>query len=93
MVPVSIKKFKKSFVDAGTVIVMGPILDPAGSWSLAVVEAGSENEIRSIIARDPAVISGRGVPARDLPGHRIFLSESVSCNFLFRELSGNCFTG
>ena len=48
------------YVDAGTVIVMGPVLDPAGPRGLAVFEAGSEEEVRTIIARDPTVLSGLG---------------------------------
>jgi len=46
------------YVDAGTVIVMGPVLDPAGPWGLAVFEAGSEKEVRTITARDPTNLSG-----------------------------------
>jgi len=40
--------------------VMGPVLDPAGSWGLAVFEASSEDEVRSITARDLTVLSGVG---------------------------------
>jgi len=50
----------RKYVDAGTVIVMGPVLDPAGPRGLAVFEAGSEEEVRTIIARDPTVLSGLG---------------------------------
>jgi uncharacterized protein YciI len=52
--------YLRNFVDAGTVIVMGPVLDPAGPWGLAVYEAGSEDEVRSITARDPTILSGLG---------------------------------
>jgi uncharacterized protein len=52
--------YLKKYVDAGMVIVMGPVLEPAGSWGLAVFEAGSEEEVRTIIARDPTVLSGLG---------------------------------
>jgi uncharacterized protein YciI len=52
--------YLKGYVDKGTVIVMGPVLDPKGSWGLAVVEAGSEDEVKSIIAKDPTILSGRG---------------------------------
>jgi uncharacterized protein YciI len=48
------------YVDAGTVIIMGPVRDPAGPWGLAVFESGSEEEVRTIIARDPTVLSGLG---------------------------------
>jgi uncharacterized protein len=52
--------YLKGYVDKGTVIVMGPVLDPAGAWGMAVVEAGSADEVRSIIANDPTVLSGLG---------------------------------
>jgi uncharacterized protein YciI len=52
--------YLRKYVEAGTVIVMGPVLEPAGPWGLAVFEAGSENEVRSITARDPTLLSGLG---------------------------------
>jgi uncharacterized protein len=48
------------FLDTGTLIVMGPVLDPKGPWGMAVFEAGSEEEVRAIIARDPTTLSGLG---------------------------------
>ena len=39
--------YLRKYVEAGTVIVMGPVLDPAGPWGLAVFEAGSEEEVRN----------------------------------------------
>lgn len=52
--------YLKGYLDKGAVIVMGPVLDPLGSWGLVVVETGSEEEARSIIAKDPTVRSGLG---------------------------------
>jgi len=52
--------YLRNFVDAGTVIVMGPVMDPAGPWGLGVFESASEDEVRSILARDPTVLSGLG---------------------------------
>jgi len=52
--------YLRSYVEKGTVIVMGPVQDPAGPWGLAVVEAGSEEEVRSIVDRDPTILSGLG---------------------------------
>jgi uncharacterized protein len=48
------------YVKTGMLIVMGPVLDPEGAWGMAVFEAGSENEVCSIIARDPTTLSGLG---------------------------------
>jgi uncharacterized protein len=48
------------FVNRGSLIVMGPVLDPKGAWGMAVFEAGSEEEVRAIIEKDPTVLSGLG---------------------------------
>ena len=45
-------------LDSRTAVVFGPVLDPAGVWGLAVVEARSADEVHAIGAADPAVSSG-----------------------------------
>lgn len=45
-------------VDAGQMVVFGPVLDGGGSWGLGVVEAEEEDEIRSFAAADPVVVTG-----------------------------------
>ena len=45
-------------VDAGHMVVFGPVLDGTGSWGLGVVEANDEDELRAFAAEDPAVTSG-----------------------------------
>ena len=52
--------YLKSFLDDGTIIVTGPVLDPAGSWGVAVVETGSEAGVRAMIDKDPTTLSGLG---------------------------------
>jgi uncharacterized protein YciI len=52
--------YLRKYVEAGTVIVMGPVLDPAGPWGLAVFGAGSEDQVLSITARDPTLLSKLG---------------------------------
>ena len=52
--------YLSGYVEKGTVIVMGPVLDPAGPWGVAVVETGSEEDARGIIAKDPTTLSGLG---------------------------------
>jgi len=42
----------------GRVVVYGPVSDPSGTWGLAVVEAETEDAVRAIAAKDPAVESG-----------------------------------
>jgi uncharacterized protein YciI len=48
----------KPYLDAGQMVVFGPVLDSTGSWGLAVVEAENEDELRAFAAEDPAVTSG-----------------------------------
>ena len=45
-------------VDAGRMVVFGPVLDGSGSWGLGVVEADDEDELRAFAAADPVVTSG-----------------------------------
>jgi uncharacterized protein YciI len=45
-------------VDAGRMVVFGPVLDNTGSWGLGVVEADDEQELRTFAAGDPAVTTG-----------------------------------
>jgi uncharacterized protein YciI len=45
-------------VDAGQMVIFGPVLDDSGSWGLGVVEADDEDELRDFAANDPAVTSG-----------------------------------
>jgi uncharacterized protein len=45
-------------VDAGRMVVFGPVLDATGSWGLGVVEAEDEDEIRAFAAGDPVVTTG-----------------------------------
>ena len=42
----------------GLVVVLGPVLDPAGTWGLGIIEGNSEGEVRAIVGDDPAVKSG-----------------------------------
>ncbi len=44
----------------GRAVVFGPVLDPSGTWGLAIVEADSEAEVTAVRDADPAVTSGLG---------------------------------
>ena len=44
--------------DRGTAVAFGPVADPAGAWGLAIVEAVSEEAVRTLGLEDPAVTSG-----------------------------------
>ena len=51
-------QYWQPLVDAGRMVVFGPVLDDGGSWGLGVVEADDEEEIRTFAAGDPAVTTG-----------------------------------
>lgn len=42
------------YVDNGTVIVLGPVADPSGGYGIAVIRVESDEELKSLIANDPA---------------------------------------
>lgn len=42
----------------GNAVMFGQVLDPAGCWGLAVVEAGSIEQVHALGADDPAVSTG-----------------------------------
>ena len=44
-------------LEVGKAVVFGPVLDPAGSWGLAIVEADNEEEVHAMALDDPAVTS------------------------------------
>ena len=44
----------KPYVDAGQMVVFGPVLDSTGSWGLAVVEAEDEGALRAFAAERPS---------------------------------------
>ena len=45
-------------VDAGQMVVFGPVLDAGGSWGLGVIEAEDEAQLRAFAQRDPVVTTG-----------------------------------
>lgn len=45
-------------VEAGRMVVFGPVLDSTGSWGLGVVEAEDEDQLRAFAAEDPVVTTG-----------------------------------
>ncbi|MGD0550874.1 MAG: YciI family protein [Candidatus Bathyarchaeia archaeon] len=44
--------------DRGTAIVFGPVLDPKGTWGVAIVQVEDEAELRAILTNDPALSDG-----------------------------------
>ena len=48
----------RPYIDAGRMVVFGPVLDDTGSWGLGVIEVEDEDELRAFASHDPAVSSG-----------------------------------
>ncbi len=46
------------YLDAGRMVVFGPILDDTGSYGLAVVEIDDEDALRAHADADPVVTTG-----------------------------------
>ncbi len=42
----------------GFAIAFGPVLDPKGTWGLAVVEVDAEAQVTELVAHDPATRFG-----------------------------------
>lgn len=42
------------YIDNGTALVLGPVLDPKGGYGAAVVRVANEEELQTILAKDPA---------------------------------------
>ena len=42
------------YVEDGTVIVLGPVMDPKGGYGIAVIGVDSEEQLNQLIAADPA---------------------------------------
>lgn len=52
-------EFLHGQLTAGTLVVAGPVLDPAGVFGMAVFEAASMDELHRLLERDPARAVGR----------------------------------
>lgn len=59
----------QNLLDKGIAVAFGPVLDPAGAWGIAVVEAASEDEVRTIRAGDPVIRDDLGtIDIYPMPG-------------------------
>jgi uncharacterized protein YciI len=47
-------------IDQGSVIAYGPVLDPTGTYGIAIVEADDQEHVNHLGQSDPAVIGGAG---------------------------------
>jgi uncharacterized protein YciI len=54
-------------LNAGTAVAFGPVSDPAGTWGLAVVEAGPDIDVDQIREHDPVIRHGLGARVEIYP--------------------------
>ncbi len=47
-------------VETGVVVAMGPVADPAGTYSVAIIEAASDASLQIMQASDPVIQAGWG---------------------------------
>ena len=48
--------YLKEHLDAGRVLIYGPVFAPGGAFGMAVMEAGNEAEVNEFFERDPSVL-------------------------------------
>jgi uncharacterized protein YciI len=53
-------EYWNGLVDAGTAVLFGPVMDPAGPFGLAIVEAADEAAARALMEQDPVAQAGLG---------------------------------
>ncbi|RKH08072.1 hypothetical protein D7V97_20530 [Corallococcus sp. CA053C] len=52
-------EFLQGQLAAGTLVVAGPVMDPAGVFGMAVFEAESVEAVHRLLEKDPATTIGR----------------------------------
>ena len=50
----------QGLIERGSVLAVGPVADPAGTYGIAIVAADDEDQVREIGRSDPAVVRGVG---------------------------------
>ena len=59
----------QSLLARGTALVFGPVVEPSGTWGLAVVAADSAENVHALAAEDPAVTKAKAsVQVCAMPG-------------------------
>jgi uncharacterized protein len=58
----------KDLSDRRIAIIFGPVLDPKGTWGIAIVEVASEPEAHILGKNDPAVQAGFTIEVYPMPG-------------------------
>jgi uncharacterized protein YciI len=67
----------KDLSDRGIAIIFGPVLDPIGTWGVAIVEVASEPEAQILGRNDPAVQAGLTFEVYPMPGAIVRKSRTI----------------
>jgi uncharacterized protein YciI len=59
----------------GTVLIIGPVLDPKGAFGMAVLETATEDEARALAMNDPSVKAGLNTV--EISPMRLFLMKKM----------------
>jgi uncharacterized protein YndB with AHSA1/START domain len=51
----------------GKIVAFGPVADPAGGWGVGILRVSGLHEAESLMAADPAILSGRGLRTEIIP--------------------------
>lgn len=62
----------------GTAVVYGPVIDPEGSWGLALVRVSDESASRALAILDPVIVADLGFHYDVLPMARAFVTGASS---------------
>ena len=52
------QEYWRQLLEAGRVVVYGPVADPEGVWGMGVLRATERAEVLEIGERDPSVVAG-----------------------------------
>ena len=47
-------EYWKPYTENGTMVVLGPVFDPKGTYGIGVIAVDNEEELNKLIANDPA---------------------------------------
>ncbi|MEZ6002186.1 YciI family protein [Hyphomonas sp.] len=50
----------RHLIDTGSVFAAGPVMDPDGTWGVAIAEADDEADARVLCDHDPVIRAGLG---------------------------------
>jgi uncharacterized protein YciI len=62
----------------GTAVAFGPVADPAGAWGVAIIEAGTDEQIQPIAESDPVMKRGLGFRNEVFPMTNVILRDRIT---------------